>query len=66
MVIFNGADVPIPEGCGGPLGSSPAKAEAPQVYSAARVYQDERKTRRSRCGPPGAASPGAPRAMITP
>ena len=39
VVTFNGNDVPVPEGTVEAVGTAPAKKEAPQVYSAARLEQ---------------------------
>lgn len=38
-VYFNGNDVPVADGTVCALGNAPAKKEAPQVYSAARLEQ---------------------------
>lgn len=39
VVYFNGTDVPVADGVVCALGTAPAKKEAPQVYSAARLEQ---------------------------
>lgn len=39
VVYFNGNEIPVPTGTVCALGTAPAKKEAPQVYSAARLEQ---------------------------